>query len=316
MSKEKLKRRAKSLQKDKCAVSGKILPEPVSLYDAERKTPKAKGGKLAIGNVKAVLPQDRMKVQGTYVMRDDDMNRLKQTIDNRSQLIRLRNKINNQLLAFQRGTDTLAEDTIKFLQSEMKNIEKEENRWTSELKSVIKDMSEHDQIVKSALGVKSIGPVTVAYCLVYIDLAKAIHVSNIWSYAGLHVPSYERYKKGKAGGGNKTLRTILYTMADSQVKGHGPYRVIYDQVKERLSLSEKITHTRNIKGQLIEAPWKDASKGHRHGAALRAIMKHFLADYWFVGRTLMGLPTLPLYAESILGNGHKTILPEERGWVF
>ena len=41
------------------------------------------------------------------------------------------------------------------------------------------------------------------------------------------------------------------------------------------------------------------------------MMKHFLADYWFVGRTLKGLSTDPLYAEAILG--HTGIInPRER----
>jgi len=156
----------------------------------------------------------------------------------------------------------------------------------------------------------------MASCLVYIDLNKARHASSLWKYVGLHTPSYERYTKGEAGGGNKTLRTILYTMADSQVKGRGPYRVVYDQTKKRLEQSEKITKSRNTQGRLIECAWKDTKPSHRHGAALRAIIKHFLADYWYVGRTLSGLPREPLYAESILGKGHKTIDPKVRGWRF
>jgi len=75
--------------------------------------------------------------------------------------------------------------------------------------------------------------------------------------------------------------------------------------------------SRNTQGKLIECAWKDTKACHRQGAALRAIMKHILADYWYVGRTLMGLPTNPTYAEAILGKaGHKTIDPKTRGWKF
>jgi hypothetical protein len=105
-------------------------------------------------------------------------------------------------------------------------------------------------------------------------------------------------------------------MADSQMKGHGPYREVYDRVKARLEVSEKEVNTRNTQGKMITVAWKDTKPCHRHGAALRAVMKHFLADYWYVGRTLAGLETNPIYAEAILGMSHKTIKPEERGWIY
>ena len=76
-----------------------------------------------------------------------------------------------------------------------------------------------------------------------------------------------------------------------------------------------MTKTRNNQGQLVEKAWKDTMACHRHGAALRAVMKHFLADYWFVGRELRGLDTRPLYVEEQLG--HTGIVrPGERGWKF
>ncbi len=103
---------------------------------------------------------------------------------------------------------------------------------------------------------------------------------------------------------------------DSQMKTKGAYREVYDRVKSRLEISEKVTKSRNTQGQLIDCKWKDTKPCHRHGAALRAVMKHFLADYWMVGRTLTGLDTSPLYAEAVLGKGHRTIMPEERGWIY
>jgi len=165
------------------------------------------------------------------------------------------------------------------------------------------------------MGVKGVGFITVAHCLAYIDLEKARHASALWSYTGLHKSSHERYEKGVAGGGNKTLRTALYTLAVAQVRG-GVYREVYDNVKTRLSMSERTVKSRNTQGKLIECAWKDTKPSHRHGAALRAIMKHFLADWWYVGRTLKGLPTDALYPEAILGGNHRTIMPEERGWVY
>jgi len=200
-------------------------------------------------------------------------------------------------------------------------LEKSEEKVKEKDKEAIKFLKEIDDPLKdaakdAALSVKSVGPITVAHCLVYIDLEKARHASSLWAYTGLDKSSFARYTKGQSGGGNKTLRTVLYTLADSQVKGRGPYRVIYDRVKTRLSQSEKEVETRGTKGIKKICAWKDTKPSHRHGAALRAIMKHFLADYWFVGRTLRGLDTSPSYAEAMLGQTHKTIMPEERGWKY
>jgi len=149
---------------------------------------------------------------------------------------------------------------------------------------------------------------------VYLDFGLARHASCFWAYAGLDKPSYDRYTKGMTSGGNKSLRTALFTMADSMMKTKGAYRKVYDDYKNRLSNSDKMTKSRNTQGRLIDCAWKDTKPGHRHGAALRIIMKHFLADLWRMGRTYYGFPVDVLYPEAFLGENHRTIMPEERGW--
>lgn len=141
--------------------------------------------------------------------------------------------------------------------------------------------------------------------------------SSLWKYVGLHAPSYDRYVDGETSGGNKTLRTVLWNTANVMVKmgDNCAYREVYDRTKQRLALSEKITKSRNTQGRLIECAWKDTKPSHRHGAALRAIMKHVLADYWMVGRTLYGMSTRPLYVQEVLGHTH-IISPRERGWKY
>ena len=170
-------------------------------------------------------------------------------------------------------------------------------------------------IIKSALGVKGVGPITVAYMMVYIDIEKANYMSCLWSYTGLVKPSHERYEKGVTGGGNKTLRTVLYTMADSMIKTRSVYRDVYDLEKLKLSQSRKMIKTRNTQGKLIECEWKDTKPSHRHGAGIRKIIKHFLADWWHVHRKTEGLPTAKPYVVEHLG--HKDyIYPKERGWIY
>ena len=242
-----------------------------------------------------------MERHGILRERDEWLADLKSMMDSRSQTMKLMMKINNQLLAYERQTDDHNPDEIAFLIEASAPIKKR-------LGQIDRKVTKHveaspDPLVKAALGVTGLGPMTIAGLTVYVDLEKANSASAMWSYTGLHKASHERYKKGQASGGNKTLRTIMWNCAASMMKNPNcPYREVYDRTKTRLAASEKIVKSYNVQGILIEVPWKDAMPKHRHGAALRAIQKHLLADYWFVGRELAGLPTRPLYVEGQLGH--------------
>jgi len=315
MSKEELKKIKIEEQNGSCALSGKPLPASPSLFDTDRKTPKAKGGVYVLENYRAVDPIEHQKRHGTYRMRTEELEGLKTLVDDRGQLMKLYSKINNQLLAYKRRTDHSDSETVLFLKGHLPGISKEIKNKDKAIEKVLKDMD--DPLANAALSVVSVGPITVAHCLVYIDLTKARHASSLWAYTGLDKPSHLRYEKNVAGGGNKTLRTILYTMAESQMKNKkSPYRVDYDRAKQAKEISEELVMSRNTQGKLIECMWKNTKLSHRHGHALRIVMKRFLAHYWIVGRTLMGLDTDSIYAEAILKGNHRTIMPEERGWKY
>jgi len=238
--------------------------------------------------------------------------------------------------------DSLAQEELDFLEAQAPLFRFRERKHHADIVRTVGEYAKVDGFAAAALGVRGVGPMTVAYCLVNIDLAgkrveldedgnkkkdkkgefiltdvdKSRHASSLWAYAGLDKPSHDRYTKGKTSGGNKALRAILWNMAESQVKCGGAYREVYDRVKARLSVSEKVVKSRNTQGKLVECEWRNTKPCHRAGAALRAVMKHFLADYWYVGRTLLGLPTDCPYAEAILGGNHRMIMPEERGWIY
>lgn len=319
MSKAALKKATRKAQQNICKISGKSLPKDTKLFDTDRITPKAAGGTYTEENTRVVNPVVHMIRHGSWRERSPEFQKLKETIDDREQVRKACYKINNQLLAYKRRVDTLHETTLNWLETQQKIMIKELSIRDSNLKKSVIALAKIDPLAAIALKVKGVGPVTVAYCLAYIDLEKARHASSLWSYVGLDMASHERYKKKTASGGNKTLRCVLYTMADSQMKGRkkdNAYGYLYDQIKTRLENSNNTVKSRNTQGELIECAWKDTKPGHRHGAALRIIMKHFLADYWYVGRTLMGLEVGPLYPEAVLGGSHKTIMPEERGWAY
>lgn len=327
MAKTALKKKTSIEQDGECAISRERLPKDTELFDTHRDKPKRKGGDYTKANTSVVVPIAHMERHGTLRKRDRELEALKMVIDDREQIRKAFNKVNNQLLAAKRRTDKLSDDTIQWLEDQKGNADRKLSEIDRLLTKTVKSMD--NPLVKAALGVKGIGPVTAAYCTVYIELdgifpegheragqEKARHASSLWKYVGLDCASHERYTKGETSGGNKTLRTILYTMADSQMRGKGDYRYIYDRTKKKLENSCKVTKSRNTQGKLIEVAWRDTKPCHRHGAALRAIMKHFLADYWMVGRTLAGLETGPLYPEAVLGGSHRTIMPKERGWVY
>ena len=317
MPKTAIKKRARARQSGRSAKTGEILPSEDRLVDTHRATPKKLGGGYEDQNTTVVLPPEHMEEHGTRRIRDDPLTELKALMDDRRQVMRVHQKVQNQLLAYERHVDDLNPSTEKWLMDQAAALAKDVAVRTKTAERWMKDHYGAIPIAKAAMGVDSVGPVTVATMLVYVDLTKADHASSLWAYTGLDKASHERYTKGEAGGGNKTLRTALYVMAESQVKGRGAYREVYDRTKSRLEVSEKITKSRNTQGKLIECMWKDTKPCHRHGAALRAIMKAFLADYWFVGRELLGLPTNPLYAEAILGmDGHRTADPKSRGWKW
>lgn len=316
MGKRVLKQDLYNGQNGLCDLSNSPLQTDPALQDTDRINPKAKGGIYTKENTRLVNPVDHMKRHGIHRVRTPLLRELKELLDDREQVRKLHQKVSNQMLAFKRNTDTLNKTTVDWLEHQIKLFSVELKARDAAVTSFMKDMAKVDPLVRAALGVKGIGPITVAYCISYIDLSKARHASCLWSYTGLHKASHERYEKGVAGGGNKTLRTVLYTMADSMLKSRGAYREVYDNVKTRLEHSEKITKSRNTEGKLIECAWKDTKLCHRHGAGLRAIMKHFLADYWSIGRRSLGLPVDALYPEAILGGNHRTIQPEERGWVL
>jgi len=315
MSKTALKQSIIEKQNRECALSKTTLPSDLSLVDTDRKIQKKDGGIYTLNNTRIVDPVAHMKRHGNYREREEQLDELKTVMDGRLQVMKLLNGTNNRILAMKRRTDSLDENTLEWLEEQAKDTKKRLSKIDRQVKKLVEKIE--IPVAQSAIGVTGVGAITVANMLVYIDIEKANYASSLWSYVGLDKASHQRYKKGEAGGGNKTLRTALYTMATSMEKNRDcPYREVYDRHKERLSVSEKTTTTRNTQGQLVEGvKWKDVKPSHRRGSALRVIIKHFLADWWYVHRKTEGLPVTESYAVAKLGH-HTWIMPEDRGWKY
>ena len=286
-----------------------------SLLDKHRRVKKRHGGKVEKSNIDYIEPVDNMYLNGTLREREASLEKLKVLMDERNQLLKMKNSFNNRILAYERRVDLLQESTLVFLKDSIKSCTSELKKLERRIERHMKDDMPGYPIANVALKIKGIGPMTVASILCYVDIHKAQYASSLWAYVGYDKASHERYSKGTAGGGNKTLRTQLFSTAESIIKSRGVYREVYDNEKQKLENSLRITKTRNTQGKLIECAWKDTKPSHRHGAAMRKMIKHFLADLWFVWRELEGLETRPLYVEEKMG--HTGIIkPEERGWEY
>lgn len=302
-------------QSGKCALTGKALPDDPSLYDVISLNGSGAVATLVQSDLQAVLPIEHLKSLGAWRDRDAEMAEIKDLLDIRNQLMKSNVEQNNRLKAFERRTDAPRAEIVEHYQAQADMDAAKLKEYDRALGYAVNHFAEVDALTSAALTVPSIGPVTVGYCRAYLDLANIRYVGQLWSYAGIAKPSHERYTKGAAGGGSKSLRCALWNMANSQVKANGPYRIAYDQMKHRLENSEKTVMTRAKGGKMVEKAWKDVSKGHRHGAALRKIMKMFLSDWYCTGRQLMGLPIVPLYADEVLGHeDHLITPPTKRGW--
>jgi hypothetical protein len=314
MPKQALKKKHSHLQDGFCDLTGEELPSETKLFDTHRPVAKKDGGIYDDENTTVVLPLPHQEEHETRRIRPPKLAAMKTKIDGREQISKICCSYTNRLDADRRRVDKLEPETIEWLKDSGKTVGAKLRQVDKELTKMLKDYDH--PLIEPALNVRGIGPVSIAYWLVYVEIHKAKHASSIWKYAGVHVPAIERYEKGKAGGGNKRLRTMFYTTALSQMQGRGPYRHFYDNVKGRLEISEKLVQSRNTQGFLKEMMWKDTKPCHRHGAALRAIMKHLFNDFWYVDRELAGLETSMGYAEAQLGKGHGTINPTENGWIW
>lgn len=142
------------------------------LSDTDRLTPKVEGGQYVEGNVVLSDPVVHMERHGNLRLRPEHLEELKAIIDDREQVMKLFNKFNNQILAYERRTDRLNEATLAFLKAEIEGVQKELKGRDNLLTRWVNKHKKQDALMLSALGVLGCGPVTIAYLTAYIDLER------------------------------------------------------------------------------------------------------------------------------------------------
>ena len=261
-------------------------------------------GNRIVGNFKAKLgqkpsePETELDVEGKKILK----------------LLRERfKKITDGVKTFPRqatfkGDEIISDYTELCLLAQYVDLESEEARHFARLGSILRDYPIFTVFLDK---VKGIGPAMAGVIVSEINISKAKYPSSLWAYAGLDVAAdgqgrsrkkehlVERDYTDKDGKPakrvgitfNPFLKTkLIGVLASSFLRsGNEQYAKVYNDYKHRLENHEK---------------WKERSKGHRHNAAMRYMVKQFLVDLYRAWRPLEGLVVAPDYNEAKLGHRH------------
>lgn len=204
------------------------------------------------------------------------------------------------------GDEVISSYTELCLLSQYLDLEKSEDQHFRRLENVLKEYRIFTEFLD---GVKGCGAAMSGVLISEIDIHKAKYPSSVWAYAGLDVAGDGRGRSRKAehlidveyttkDGKQDTrksitfnpfLKTKLFVLATCFIKANSPYRKAYDDYKHRLE-----SHPN----------WQDKTKGHKHNAAMRYMLKMFLKDLYSAWRTIEGLPVSQTYQEAKLGHVH------------
>ena len=208
-----------------------------------------------------------------------------------------------------KGDELISSYTELCLLSQYVQLEEAEARHFKHLGQILKGFPIYTQWLQD---IKGVGPAMAGVIVAEIDISRAEYPSSIWKYAGLdtgpdgkgrsrrkeHLVKVKYLNKDQQEAErdsitfNPFLKTKLVgVLAGSIIKaGEGPYSKIYYDYKHRLE---------------NRPDWAETTKGHRHRAAARYMIKRLLADLYIAWRDLEGLPVAPEYSEAKLGIQHR-----------
>ena len=215
------------------------------------------------------MKKKRKKVEWTEVRKRE----IKYLIGHYYRIQKHRVAMGNQVFALnqQKNSDT----PINYFHKRIFDIEKEMKKY---LKNSLNGVPIWEEWLSK---VKGIGEVLGCALIAFIDIKKAKHPSNIWSYFGL-APNQKR-KRGEKVNYNPLAKTIAWKIADCFIKSKSPYRKIYDERKKY----EQEKHP-------------ELTKGHINMRARRYMVKRFLVDLYVKWRELEGLPVSKPYVVDVL----------------
>lgn len=206
------------------------------------------------------------------------------------------------------------------------DLESQEQRQFRQMTKTLEKIPIYNEFLKPEHGV---GPALAAVLITYFDPNKARHISGFWKYAGLDVAEdglarsrrkehlIDREYTTREGKKATRLSTtynpwlrmkLLGGLAPSFLRSASPRRKLYDDYRHRIMTDPariKITVTEWKKKYAAEENVRNLWPPARiHRAAMRYMVKQFLADFWLAWRKLEGLPVTPTYHEARRGYGH------------
>ena len=222
------------------------------------------------------------------------------------------------------GDELISEYTELMLVDQYLVLESQEKKQFSQLIHVLDRIPIYTQYLSDVRGV---GPAMAAVLITHLDPHKARHVSSFWKYGGLDVGpdgagrsrrdehlvdrEYED-KNGKMAMRrsvtyNPFLKTKLVgVLGPSFLRSNSPWRQAFDGYKHRINSDPgRIKISVGEWKKLNAADDSDVrniwTPGRIKNAAVRYMVKQFLADLWVTWRRLEGLPVTESYAVGKLG---------------
>ncbi len=209
---------------------------------------------------------------------------------------RARIRCGNQIAAAERNADSMTDKGMAILARWFKTYEANEEAAAKDMRGEAKAYPVFEYLI----ALRGIGEHTAAKIIAEIDISRSETPSGLWRFAGLGVKDGERERlvKGEKSHYNRRLKTVMFLVGESFIKTKSPYARLYYEKKA-----------------YYETNRPDWTKLHRHYAAMRFMVKIFLAHLWVVWRGLEKFPLRKPYVEEYLG--HKDMYqPNEFGWEW
>lgn len=198
--------------------------------------------------------------------------------------------------AIERGVDTGNADWLGMWEDRLNNIEVE---LVKDMARLLKDTTAWEWLST----VKGIGPTLACKIIALIDdIGKFDNISKLWSFSGYGlypnqegVMSIQKLTKGEKATFNRRLKTVFYLAGSSFLKSRSKFSDLYYNARQHYD----VTHPE----------WTD---GHKHNAAMRKMIKVFIACLWLSWRQAEGLPIRdPWIIEYGKESGHTTYYKPE-----
>jgi hypothetical protein len=211
------------------------------------------------------------------------------------QLQKARIQFGNRLRAIQRGADPSLEAQREVLRRYAEAFAELEHAADTDIARLVRDHPLYPQLAQ----LKGIGPLLAAKFVAMVpDIESFTTVSKFWRFCGYAVIDghAERLVAGEKAHFSRRMKAVCYLLGVSFLRSNSPYRQAYDRARAYYDQTRP-----------------DWTPSHRHLAAMRKMIKLFLAHAWERWRIAEGLPIRAAYVHDYLR--HPTVIrPEEYGW--